>query len=141
MVRLACVRLGIQSCVALVAAACTGLQAETYTYKLYPGPVQEASNIAVVRLLQGTNAKFNGRPACSCDWTEVHLSPGEYTIAFTDMWPEKQLLPRMVTTLTLMAGHVYSLHLTDDEVLPAFQWIMDDTEERVVAGKAPLLDD
>lgn len=141
MIWLAAMRLGIPSCAALFAVACAGMHGETHAYKLYPGPVQDAANIAVVRLLGNTNAKFNGRPASAYDWTEVHLSPGEYTIAFTDTWTETPLLPRMVATLTLTAGHVYSLHLTGYQAIPAFQWIMDDTDEKVAAGTAPPLDD
>ena len=124
--------------------ACASGPRATQAYKLYPGPVQPAAEIAIVRMGDAGAAEFDGRRASARDWTEVHLLPGEHRIRWqTEFGVSAMVNPAMFVTggneasVTLAAGHVYSLR-ADRTTGPGYRmffWITDDTTRGIVAGE------
>jgi len=109
-------------------------------YKLYPGPVQPDSDIAIVRLDDVGAAKFDGRLATQGDWTEVLLLPGEHLIEWQTEFgvvdPNGLPTGGNEAKVVLLAGHVYTLRadLTTGPRYRTFFWIRDDTTQQVIAG-------
>ena len=129
------------SLTSLLLVACAALP-ET-PYKLYPGPVQPDSDIAIVRLGDAGAAKFDGRIAARGDWSEVLLLPGEHLIEWqTEFGVSVLVEPSGFATggneakVMLVAGHVYTLR-ADRTTGPGYRmffWIRDDTTQQVIAG-------
>jgi hypothetical protein len=51
-------------------AACAARSSETFAYKLYPGPLRPASELAIVRLGDAQTVEIDGRTVLHADWTE-----------------------------------------------------------------------
>ena len=126
-------------------AACASGPRETQAYKLYPGPVRPATELAIVQMGDAERAEFDGRVASGRDWTEVHLLPGEHRIRWqTEFGVSVMVEPSGFATggndvrVTLAAGHVYALK-ADRTTGPGYRmffWIRDETTREVIAGEA-----
>jgi len=125
-------------------AACASGPRETHVYKLYPGSARPAAALAIVRLGDAGRAEFDGRPASSRDWTEVHLLPGEHRIRWQSEFGVSVMIePSGFATggneaaVTLVAGHVYTLRAdrTTGTGYRIYLWIRDETSGDVIAGK------
>jgi hypothetical protein len=126
----------------IVVAACVSLPEASY--KLYPGAKRSSSEISIVRLGDASAAEFDGRLALRQDWSEVHLLPGEHTIAWETAFGLSVLVePSGFATggyeaeVMLEAGHIYTLRAdrTTGAGYRLFFWLRDETAQQIVAGK------
>lgn len=135
------------ACAALAAAllGCAGAPAETLIYKLYPGPVRPANEIAIVRLGDAATLEIDGRPVSHADWTEVHVLPGTHRLRWQTEFGVSALIdPSMTVTggreaeVTLDAGRAYVLR-ADRTTGPGYRmffWVEEAGSGRVVVGRA-----
>ena len=127
----------------LLMSGCTSTPVEEHYLKLYPGPVRLDSDIAIVQLGKAYTAKFDGRAVARQDWSGVQLLPGEHSIEWKTLFGVSVMIePSGFATggedakITLMAGHVYTLKAdrTTGNNYRLFFWIVDNTDQQVVAG-------
>jgi len=123
-------------------------------YKLYPGAVRPASELAKLKFgTRGPHAiEIDGLRVTRADYQFVELTPGRHEISWrpglgTSWWEthyDREELSAVVAVL-LMAGEEYSVHC-DFEYAPAFLfwggepertylWIEDDRNGAVVGGE------
>jgi len=119
---------------------------ETHAYKLYPGPLRPAAEIAVVRLERVYSVDFNGRPVSRRDWSEVHLPPGSHLIRWHRRAPVGTVTiePGGMAAggsdkVALAPGKIYvlrSAHVPNPDVggYETFVWMEDAATGAVVAG-------
>jgi len=127
----------------VLACACA-TNAPAPSYKLYPGPVRPASELAIVHLGDAGTARFDGRVAERRDWSEVQLLPGEHTIEWIHEFGVSVMIEPSGfatggdrATVTLEADHRYTLR-ADRTTGPGYRmyfWIVDDATGRVVFGE------
>lgn len=128
-----------------VLAGCAAGSTETFAYKLYPGPIRPAAELAILRLGDAQAVEIDGRPVAQGDWTEVHLLPGLHAVR----WQTEFLVSVMVepsgfatggqeAAVQLEAGHVYVLRSDRTTGLGyrMYFWIEDADDGQVVAGEA-----
>ena len=128
-----------------VLSGCAAGSAETFAYKLYPGPQRPAAELAILKLGDAQAVEIDGRPVSHADWTEVHLLPGTHAVR----WQTEFLVSVMVepsgfatggreAEADLEAGRVYVLR-SDRTTGPGYRmyfWIEDADGGHVVTGEA-----
>lgn len=122
---------------ALLAACVT----QEYTYKYYRGPARPEAEVATIALANAVAVRINGQEVNYRDYTHVVLLSGHYRLG----WRCLSIVHRGVfdefehpeVEVQLVPGHRYSLRCarTTGEGSRTFQWVWDDTESRLVAGK------
>jgi hypothetical protein len=133
-------------CCALCAClgACAGAPPQPFAYKLYPGPVRPASELAVVRFGDAQYVAFDGRPTSHADWTEVHLLPGTHRIDWQSEFgvsvmvePSGWVTGGESVDAELAAGRTYVLRAdrTTGYGYRLYFWIEDEATGGVVAGE------
>jgi hypothetical protein len=127
--------------VAVLSASCT---TEQYTYKMYGGSQRSDADISVIELHDAVGAMIGTRKVSHSDYSSVQLLPGTYPVYWECLYGVSVMIePSGFATgarsadVELLAGHVYSLHCdrTFGYGYQTYQWIRDDTEGRIVAGK------
>ena len=116
----------------------------TATYKLYPGPPQQDSEIAILELYNASSIVVDGMHVSHGDYASVQLKPGEHKIKWTSVhgvsvliepsgWAQEQ----STHTVTLKKGHTYRLR-SDRTTGPGYviyHWVEDASTGEVVSGK------
>jgi hypothetical protein len=124
-------------------AGCAARSSETFAYKLYPGPLRPASELAIVRLGNAHAVEINGRIVVNGDWTEVHLLPGVHDIRWqTEFGVSIMIEPSGSATggskarVEMAAGQVYVLRSdrTTGSGYRMYFWIEEAVGGRVIAG-------
>jgi len=128
----------------LVLFACATAPREPLPYKLYPGPLRPAAELAIVKFGDAQFVAFDGRPTSHADWTEVHLLAGAHEIE----WQAEFGVSVMVepggwarggrkVDVTLEGGHAYVLRAdrTTGYGYRMYFWIEEEASGRVVAGE------
>ncbi len=132
--------------VLLAAAAASAVSCTTtaHTYKIYGGPLRADSEIAVIELHDAVGVMIDARKVAHSDYSSVQLLPGTYPVYWECLFgvsvtiePSGFATGARSADVELVAGHVYSLHCdrTTGYGYQAYQWISDDTQGRIVAGK------
>lgn len=124
--------------------ACASAPETPLAYKLYPGPVRPATDLAIVQLGDVQYAIFDGRATSLADWTEVHLLPGRHNVELQAVFGVSVMIePSGFGTggirvdAVLEAGHIYVLR-ADRTTGPGYRmylWIEDRATGQVVAGE------
>jgi hypothetical protein len=124
---------------ALLATGCAS-PGKGAAYKLYPGELRGADQVAIIRM-EVARATIDGMRVSSSDWSEVHVLPGRHQINWSTEFgasvmvsPTGFLGAGAQAELDLAAGHVYALQGArgDDQL---YLWIYDTTSGLIVAGK------
>ncbi len=132
--------------VGLIAAAIISTSCSTtqYAYKMYGGPQRPDSELSAIDLHDAVGVMIGTRKVAHSDYSSVQLLPGTYPVYWECLYGVSVMIePSGFATgarsadVELVAGHVYSLHCdrTTGYGYQMYQWISDDTEGRIVAGK------
>lgn len=122
-------------------AACAGPE---FVYKMYPGPVRPAAELAVIELADAGEARIGPRTVKRSDYARVHVLPGPWHLDWSCLYgvsvtiePTGFAESASSADVDLEAGHVYSLHCdrTTGPGYETFQWVRDDTAGRIVGGR------
>jgi hypothetical protein len=135
-------RLPIAFALVLASAACATVPRETF--RGYAGAERPVDSVAIVDLGDASWVKIGYLYAAPPKYNRIALPPGVYPIE----WGTVFLVSVMVDargfaphgtrmTVTLEAGHVYRLRAdrTTGPGYKVFLWIVDVTDQRVVAGQ------
>lgn len=143
--------LGERGTVASFAATCLVLLGAcavptTAAYKLYPGPVRARGELAVLEHGVACTLIVDGLRAERRDWISVEVAPGPHRVQWAldpDAAAELEPAGGASEVVELEAGHVYRVRrkLAGDEVAHEFSWLADVCSGRVVAGRAPDLEE
>jgi hypothetical protein len=132
--------------VALAAAAncLTACSTPQYVYKMYGGSQRPDSEISVIDLGNAVGVRVGDRKVAHSDYSRIQLLPGAYPVYWECLYGVSVMIePSGFATgarsadVELRAGHVYSLHCdrTTGYGYQTYQWVWDDTEGRLVAGR------
>ncbi len=122
----------------------TSCSTTPHAYKLYGGPQRADADISVIELHDAVGVMIGTRKVAQSDYSSVRLLPGTYPVYWECLYGVSVMIePSGFATgarsadVELLAGHAYSLHCdrTTGYGYQMYQWISDDTEGRIVAGK------
>jgi hypothetical protein len=127
------------------AAIClTACSTPQYVYKMYGGSQRPDAEISVIDLGDAVGVKVGDRKVAHSDYSRIQLLPGTYPVYWECLYgvsvmiePSGFATGARAADVELRAGHVYSLHCdrTTGYGYQTFQWVWDDTEDRLVAGR------
>jgi len=127
--------------VAIVSASCSTPQ---YAYKMYGGQQRPQSELSVIELHDAVGVMIGNRKVAHSNYSSIQLLPGTYPVYWECLYGVSVMIePSGFATgarsadVELRAGHTYSLHCdrTTGYGYQTYQWITDDTEGRIVAGR------
>lgn len=112
-------------------------------YKLYPGSVRPASELAIVQVNDVPSATVDGLGVSKTDYQEVHVLPGRHTLAWRKQFgfsvmvePEMLKQASLTVGVDLQAGHAYKLFAdrTYGTGYRFYFWLEDAASRAVVGG-------
>ena len=117
---------------ALSLAACASNSASS-PYKLYPGPVRPAAELAIVKPFESRDLIVDGIMVGRDDWSEVLLLPGRHQIEEYGNRGGADAQAGTALEADLAAGNTYVFHHTGKGG-QVWLWIEDGGDRSVVAG-------
>ncbi|NTV95594.1 MAG: hypothetical protein HGA75_09285 [Thiobacillus sp.] len=112
-------------------------------YKLYPGSVRPANELAILLINDVASATVDGFGVSKTDYQEVHVLPGRHALAWRQQFGfsvmvEPALLKEasLAVAVDLQAGHVYKLFAdrTYGTGYRFYFWLEDAASRAVVGG-------